>query len=95
MVSEKTQISGLNIIYLTIHSLLKQPKRNAEISVGYTYTSLLRKILYGVAQGSILGPLLFMSYINDLPFNNQGVKLVLFLDDTNILVVDKNEDVLQ
>jgi len=63
-----------------------------KFSIGYTYTSLLRKILYGVAQGSILGPHLFMSYINDLPFNNHEVKLVLFLDDTNILVVDKNED---
>jgi len=34
-------------------------------------------------------------YINDLPFNTQGFKLVLFEDDTNILVVDKNEDALQ
>ena len=43
----------------------------------------------------MLGPLLFLLYINDILLNNQAVKLVLFADDTNILVVGKNEDALQ
>jgi hypothetical protein len=34
-------------------------------------------------------------YINDLPLNIQEVKLVLFADDTNILVADKDDNVLQ
>jgi len=42
-----------------------------------------------------VGPLLFLLYINDILLNIQGVKLVLFADDTNILVVDKNGDALQ
>jgi len=42
-----------------------------------------------------LGPLLFLIYINDLPLNIQGAKLILYADDTNVLVVDKNEEALQ
>ena len=35
--------------------------------------------------------MLQMLYINDFPLNTQGVKLVLFVDHTNLPVVDKNE----
>jgi hypothetical protein len=34
-------------------------------------------------------------YIIDLPLNIQGTKLILYADDTNVLVVDRNEEVLQ
>jgi hypothetical protein len=43
----------------------------------------------------VLGPLLFLSYINDLPLNIQDAKLVLFADDINILIIDKNIDAIQ
>jgi Reverse transcriptase (RNA-dependent DNA polymerase). len=61
----------------------------------YRHTSSLRKIVHGEPQGSVLGPLCLNLYINDLPFNIQGVELVLLGDDTNILVPDKIEDALQ
>jgi hypothetical protein len=39
---------------------------------------------------------LFLLYIcTYIPLIIQGVKLVLFADDTNIILVDKNEDALQ
>ena len=47
-------------------------------------TSKYGEVSYGVQQGSILGPLLFNFYINDISHKNENSTDYLFADDTAI-----------
>ena len=58
-------------------------------------SSEFRNISMGVPQGSILGPLLFVIYINDINRIGVDCELFLYADDTVIFLRKKDADTLQ
>ena len=57
-------------------------------------SSSWKDVISGVPQGSVLGPNLFIIYINDLPeVVNRTVKI--FADDTKVSNKDSNNDIIQ
>ena len=68
------------------------PERKQYVSVN-GHSSEKLKMTYNVAQGSALGSLLFLTYINDLPNVSKYLSFFLFADDPDIYF--KHHDLIQ
>ena len=79
-------ISGLCSSYLS------NRKQTTEIN---GFISEQQSIDCGVPQGSVLGPLLFLIYMNDIQYSSTKLNFFLFADDTNILYADKHLHLLE
>ena len=59
--------------------------RNQYVTVN-NIKSTINTLQHGVPQGSILGPLLFIIYINDISAIDKTIDFILYADDANILI---------
>lgn len=82
---ERYGIRGVGLTWLKSYI----ENRQQFVQMGVT-KSTLADIKCGVPQGSILGPKLFILYINDICSVSNILNYVVFADDTNVLCVGKN-----
>jgi hypothetical protein len=85
------------------HELIKSYLTNGtqQVKIAHIENNQMKEYLsgsllvrYGVPQGSVLGPLFFILYINDIPHLTQG-RSIMYADDTSILNMGQDINELQ
>ena len=67
--------------------------RSQTVNIGDSHSDF-RQTNMGVPQGSILGPLIFLLFINDMPQSLKHCKMILFADDGIVYIAGKDIDTL-
>ena len=92
MNSAKLNAYGFSLLALRlIHDYLSNRKQRTRIGNSY---SIWFEIIFGVPEGSILGPLLFNIFLADLFFVLKDVDFANFVDDNTPYSLEENTDVL-
>ena len=80
-------MSGLRRTWLT--------ERKQRTLIDNDHISSKKSSVTGVPQRSVLGPLLFLIYINDIYLCSNKLRFYLFADDTNLLYADNDLKTLE
>lgn len=81
-------IGGVALDWLSSYFTDRQQK----VVIDSNSQSNYEKVISGVPQGSILGPLLFLIYSNDLPVVINKGQVVLYADDTSVIVSHEKKE---
>ena len=78
-------MTGISPVYTT------KQRVDRKVNNVQNYSSTWELLKEGFPHGSVLGPLIFVVYINDLPRHiNQFTNVVLSADDTSIVITAKS-----
>uniref|UniRef100_A0A671WXI2 Reverse transcriptase domain-containing protein n=1 Tax=Sparus aurata TaxID=8175 RepID=A0A671WXI2_SPAAU len=86
---KKMHMYGVRVVALSwFGSYLEN--RHQYVQMNNNFKSQLQKVSCGVPQGSVLGPMLFILYINSICKVSKLLKRIVFADDTNLLCCGNN-----
>ena len=81
-------------MHACLHAYIYLSNRQQYVSINGRDSSKV-VMNYGVPQGSVLGPLMFLIYINDLHKSIKYCNVRHFADDTNLLINDNSPKQIQ
>ena len=84
-----SKLRNIGIANSSVTLLSNYLSKRCQTTLYNSHLSQCQITTYGVPQGSILGPLLFIVYINNLPAAVDDVNLILYADDTTLSTANR------